>query len=654
MIPYDVAGLAISAAAAALRLGHRLDEILAEEAAVMGDLALAKTRLRLRPTLPELRRGLERLLEETEGRQPDPLGDDRSRIRRAVSRGKRPSLEKYARRWGIYERPGRVFDPDGDFARTLRERGTRLNLEDEDIRRLVYFMVAGEDHRRNSLAFRLTAVVVDVAAEFGAVNAALVLRDPQARDLVQSVLAEFAAPDLEELPGAGALLRHALGTVIEGLVNRRDDLPVGGGVARVALRALSRARDLAGEESDFFVGLLEGRGFRFLIRGALEEASAGLDASEGGLLEALLASVLSEASTVLASSPDGAAFFRDHWNELLAALLEAVGEEGPRLLGGDAHLAEVALTAVTASLADGLRSGPITADILRDAAAAALSAFAREPEAVERLVNSKGLGVLLTSIADVLSGDLRDAFDTASIEAYVRTVLGVLKDHPTLLVDEPGFPRRLIAELLGELAATPELGWETLATTLVESTLSAVAREPSLAEGEGFARSAGQVAARLAQLVAEGGFSRLTATALIEILVDVLAEDPWIDASVPGLVLDVFGDLLGGADGDLLAGRVLPESVEVVSNEFVIHARDIAERLPPDDLPLRLLELLGEGLERVKRQIGRGMGRGDVPEFLGRLVRAWGREELSDWRTDRRGFLEDLDDVVGDFVEETS
>ncbi|HGY91740.1 MAG TPA: hypothetical protein ENK43_11270 [Planctomycetes bacterium] len=652
MIPYDVAGLAISAAAAALRLGRRLDEILAEEAAVMGDLALAKTRLRLRPTIPELRRGLERVLRETEGREPDPLGEDRPRIRRAVTRGKRPSLEKYSRRWGVYERPAKVFDPDGDFARTLRERGSRLNLEDEDIRRLVYFVVAGEDQRENSLAFRLTAVVVDVAAEFGAVNAALVLRDPQARDLVQTVLANFAAPDLEELPGSGALLRHALGTVLEGLVHRRGELPVGGGVARVALGALARARDLAGEDADFFVGLLQGRGIRFVIRGALDEAAAGLDASEGDLLEALLASVLAEASTALASSPDAAAFFRDHWNELLGALLETLGTEGPRFLNEDSPLAQSALTAVTAALAEGLRTGPITAGILRDAGAAVLSALARDPEALSRWVDSKGLGLLLTSVAEVLSGDLRDAFEGASVEAYVRAVLGVLKDHPGLLVEEPGFPRRFVEELLGELAASPDLGWESLATTLVESALSAVAREPSLAAGGGFGRAAGRVAARLARLVDEGGFSRLTATALIEILVDVLAEDPWVDASLPALVLDVFGDLLGGDEASLLAGRVLPESVEAVSREFVVHARALADRFAEDDLPLRLFELLSESLQRVERQVGRGIGQGDVPEFLGRVVRAWGRGELGHWRTDRGRFLEDLDGVVGDFLEE--
>ncbi len=651
MIPSDVAGLAISAAAAVLRLGRTLDELLAEETAILSDLALAKTRLALRPTMPELRRRLQRLLQETEGKTPDPLGEDRSRIRRAVARGKRPSLEKYARRWGVHEGPREVFDPDGEFARILRKRRAALDLGDEDIRRIVYFVAAGEDHRRNSLAFRLTAVVLDVAAEFGAVNAALLLRDPQARALVQATLAAFAAPDLEDVPGARGLLRHALGAVIEGLVKRRDDLPAGGGVARVVLGALARARDLGGGESDFFAGLIQGRGLRLVIRGALDEAVTAFDSTERDLLEALLAAVLTEASAALASSPDAGAFFRDHWNELVAALLEAVGREGPRLLGADAPLAEVALTAVTASLADGLRSGPVTPAIFREAVAAGLAALAREPEVLERLVASKGLSLLLTSTAELLAGDLRRAFEGASLERYLRSALEVVREHPELLIDEPGFPRRLIEELLSELAENPELGWESLATTLVESTLAAVAREPFLAESEGLARIAGQVAARLARLVDEGGLTRVTATALLEILMDVLAADPWVDASLISLVLDVFGDLRIGPEGDLLGGRVLPQSVDRVSREIVNRGRDFEDRFSRDDLPLRLFELLSESLARLRRGVGRGLGRGDVPGFLGIVVQTWGRGGFPDWRVDRGGFLERLEELMNEFLE---
>ncbi len=98
MISPEVATLAISVAAGAVKLGKRLDEIAAEERALRSNIALALPEVRLTPSDTKMRGALARLLAQTAGLDPDPLGGDRSRIKRLFDRspprgsGSRPAV----------------------------------------------------------------------------------------------------------------------------------------------------------------------------------------------------------------------------------------------------------------------------------------------------------------------------------------------------------------------------------------------------------------------------------------------------------------------------------------------------------------------------------------------------------------------------------
>src|SRR5690606_32054631 len=85
-----------------------------------------------------------------------------------------------------------VESPADDFAAKLAAKRAAWNLNDDDVRRLVYYLAPGEDVRQAKLPWQLAMSVVDALTEAAVANQSLLLREDRARPLILAVLERFA------------------------------------------------------------------------------------------------------------------------------------------------------------------------------------------------------------------------------------------------------------------------------------------------------------------------------------------------------------------------------------------------------------------------------------------------------------------------------
>ena len=83
-IPLSTVGFAISLAAGIVKLGGRVDRILAEQEAVRRELALPDRVLIQPPPAFEMKQKLQQLVSETAGQTLDLLGGDRRRLEELI------------------------------------------------------------------------------------------------------------------------------------------------------------------------------------------------------------------------------------------------------------------------------------------------------------------------------------------------------------------------------------------------------------------------------------------------------------------------------------------------------------------------------------------------------------------------------------------
>ena len=280
--------------------------------------------------------------------------------------------------------PRPLTSPDAKYVAALRQYLPTANWDEKtnkDCFKAAFYIATGRDERGLGYGARVGLLVADVLAEFGAENTALFVRDPNAQTILQSVLENFAKPDLESFEDWSPFLRHALGATLNGLLDSRTVLAGHAKWAEALLGALASARAASANPDNYLVGLLGGSGYSLLIGEGLKLAGEQLSGAQAGVFKDIAADFLTEAAPLVEKNKEGFGdFFKDHWGDLLRGGLSAAAKHGPALLEGKSPLMQQTLLAVMNELAAVPGTDYFTADTAFHLAEAALGSVASNPE----------------------------------------------------------------------------------------------------------------------------------------------------------------------------------------------------------------------------------------------------------------------------------
>jgi hypothetical protein len=336
MISTEAAGLILSITQGVVKLGGRIDRLLAEKDATTSDYIIPMPEVRGGPGGVQKKNELKALLGETANQIPDPLAPNRDEIQALLLQD--PPDPAQVGKWYKQFFPDKavqpVIDPDTEFVKALKSGFPSMDLEAESTRYAAFCIAAGRDDREIGYPFRTAMTVVDVLTEFGAENTALFIRDDNVRPLVQSILQRFSNPDLESFTVWSPLLRNALSATLNGVLDSKENWQGENEWVNGLLNALVTAREEAGD--DYLLGLFQGKGYRLLISDGLSQAASVLDDEDAGHFEQIAGDILKQAAPLVEANQNNfRGFFQEHWGDLFRAGLGSLEKHGPQLLQDD-------------------------------------------------------------------------------------------------------------------------------------------------------------------------------------------------------------------------------------------------------------------------------------------------------------------------------
>jgi hypothetical protein len=637
MITPDAASLVIAVTRGIVKLGGRVDGLLAEKEVTGGALAIPMPVV----VMPDITAAtkvdrLKGYLDETTGRTPDPLGPDRRAITALLAKAEVENVGEQID--AVFERifPGKarasVADPDNEFLKALGARLPTLDLSNPDTRLACFYCAAGHDTRQIDYPARLALLVADVLAEFAAENTALIVRDERARVVVQSVIERLAKPQLEDFTAWSPLLRHTLGATMDGLLANRDALASAKPWVDAVLDALAMARDEAENGEDFVTGLVCGKGYRTLLASGITVAGARLAADGAAPYKQIAADVLRAAAPhVTRGSQSFATFFHDNWGDLLRAGLTSVERYGPRLLEGEKPIVREATLALVEELARAPNASLFSGDTLYGIANAVIGNVASRPELIAP--GKPWLADLVGSLAQAASDQalqksltregLRDAFRAAAL---------VLGRHPELLADQPAQRVEMIGAVLRSVGAAGTVDAKTLATSAISSVLTRIGEQPTLLDTR-YAEILAGFAGEIATLVGKGTLGSVQATDVIDAAAAAVLRNPELFAKLEGKVATAVlrGVMQGSQTSPLkvLGGKLLVDTLAETLRVVAVRGRDLVETKKEEALVTKVADTVSAGLALSQRELGRRLDVTCVPLVLAGLVAAVARGEIN-------------------------
>lgn len=638
MISPTTAALAVSVARGLIKLGRRLDALLAEKEAVQKGLVLAMPEIYTGPSGVQKVKELRRYLTESDGSgAPDPLGDDREDLVRELKK----SAPDNALVGECYRRifPERLaltaFRPDAAFVDELRRLLPGFDLSDADSLVAVFHVSAGQDDRQLNYAARVGLLVADVVAEFGAENAALFVRDPGVRGVVQAVLERFSRPDLATFTQWSPLLRHALSATLNGLLDARGALVGDNQWVTALLDVLVEARSDPAGGDEFLAGLFLGRGYPLLLSKGLGRAALFLAEDQTEPFKLLAADILRAAAPLVAQKPSFKDFFSDHWGDLLRAGLEALERHGPALLHDQPELLRNVLVSMVTELKEIPQAHLLSHETLFRLGDAAIAAVATNPDLLGAKVgNRPWLRALLESFVNTVARDgLRLSFSREGLENIVTEAAGVFAAHPELIAlpENAGLVRDLIGGILRAVSELPSLDARNIATAAASGVLRAVAANPGLLDTR-YAALVADFAGRLAELVKARTLTGLDASAIASAAMETLLNNPSLfdeaRSNLPTAVLDAVLRVAGQDDARLLVGTTLVNTIREVLAALARFGKTQMQSAPLGEATDRLAEVLDDAFTQVAAELGRRVDLPALPPVIGGLVGAWARGDF--------------------------
>ena len=560
-LPATTVNAAISIVNGLIRLTGRVDRVMAEQTALRSDLAVLGKKLVKPPPGTKVKAALKKYLAETADEAPDPLGDRRQELADLLaSNPTRAKLMDWAETYTPDQVKYVVDDPDGDFARKLASRRNAWDLEDEDIRRLAFYLDPEDDHRDGKLAWQLAMSVVEVAADLAVENQQLLFRDDRAGPIVVAVLERFASVELVNVGPGRIFLRTVLKSTLNGALDAAEMLDADKAWVDAVISALATARDESGLGEEFIVGLVQGKGYPLLVANLLEEGATQLSSDRASNFESVAADVLVAAAGIIETKPDFDDFFSEHWGDLLRAGLRSVHANGNKILDDAEPLLKNTLLATIDVLAETDDVEFLSSETLVDVVDAAIGVVATDPNALES-AGDGWLGALLEStVATVASQGIRASFTDEGVEILMRTALTEFADRPELLVSNPGLPQDVVGSVLEALAESGKLRLETVAESVVESVLIGIAEKPELV-GSNYPELVAELAGAFATRLDDLNLTRDEAGDILAELAEAISEDSTLVGIEPGTLRDdvldiVLAELVQSRDKQLSGSSV--------------------------------------------------------------------------------------------------
>ncbi|WP_338689709.1 hypothetical protein [Haloferula helveola] len=412
---------------------------------------------------------------------------------------------------------GNLTSEDQGYIDWVRKHHPAWINEPESMRAVFRLSATGGDSvdRNKETVWRLTKLLLDLLADFGASNAGLITKDAKLQVIVEKVLVSFGDANVHEGNlSAKDVLRVGFSSTLSGVLDARDALDLDNAWLEEFLGAVASLRDeLDGDEGigfdTFVLSLFQGKGYPRLVAVLLEtaagQAGGGAGAGHRAEIKRLSATYLKQVAGLLKSCEDqgqGALrdFVRHRWGDLLRGAFSSINTHADELLGGaGSSLASRVLQSVLHQLSSSpdsafLRSG--SSDLVASLADAAVTA----------VVENKGL------------------IEAKIDEPWFRELVG----HAATVLGNQGLQKTLTAD-----------GLASLTREVIHTTARAAALNPSLldgAVGESWLR---QIAPAIVVAITDPGLqSTLDADGLKRVAIAVADAAASVFANDPSLIQD--------------------------------------------------------------------------------------------------------------------
>jgi hypothetical protein len=619
------ASLVLSVVQQILKLGGRIDRLMAQKTAAQSGLVLGMPTVRI-DNLPAQCALVLRKIAATAGQDPDPFGPDRATL---TTEAGNPTavFDQLFLKYFPEEVAKTTFNPDAAYLADLKSAFPTIAWDDLSVRIAAFSLAAGPGNQQISYTGRVALAVADSIIEFGAENTALFVRDPKLQGIVQSVLQRFARPEWDQFDSWNPLLQTALSVTLNSALDVADQLSSSNPWLDAVLDALVKARTTSHTPDDFLLGLVQGKGVPLLLSQGLLVAAGRLDAAQASSFKLVAADVLRAAAPLIqnAANPSLSRFFKDHWGDLLRAGLASIDKHGDALLSPAHPLLNGVLQAMVAQLALTPDRQLLTSDTLYRLTDAAIGVVAANPAELTGLDSKPWLRIFITATATSAQKlTARNLFTREAADALLADALGVLAKHPSLVVNGNPTTLTLTSTVFSALATVPSLtraSARTLGETAVRAALNSIAQNPQLVSTQ-FAPVVTAVATQLAGWIGNGQITSDQAAGLASAVIDAIARNPQLYAGATnGIANAVLNAVQGGFPaGSPWAARLL---VTTARETLLAYGRAGGAAAAPTvtaQIQQLLTTVLASGLQVAQTQLGQTTDLDGIPRILAGLV----------------------------------
>lgn len=653
MISPSTAGLAISIARGVIKLGGRIDRLMAEKEATTGELVLPMPSIPKGLSVIKKARELGVYLESTKDEQPDPLGDDRDDIEKVLAdrmtvtnTGDAKIISDKIEHYFEICMPEKalegVISPDSEYLKRLGQFYPTLNLDEPETRMAAFYIRAGKDNRTIGYAGHMALLVVDVVAEFGAENTSLFIRDPKVQTVVKAVLTQFSEPELEDYEDWSPLVRHALGATLNGVLDAREACQGDDRWLGVVLNALDEARKEGGD--DYLLGLFKGQGVQLLLSTTLSSAAAELGEEGADQFGQIAADVLKAAAPLVKENKGNFAdFFSDHWGDLLNAGLVSLEKHGPSLLDGESPLLKETLLAVIKQLAVTDGKELFTSETLIGIVDAAIGAVTAKPELITADADQPWLKAFIESVITTASDlKIKKTFTKGGLERIIKDASAKFGEHPELLVEDNEIFQKVVGGVLKSISGVDRITAESIANAAITGALDGIAANPALLKTEYAAVIAG-FAGKLSKLIAEKKINKIQAEDIVTAATNAMLENPILfnklGDKLTAAIVDAVVNASGGEDERLILSLVQIDIIQELFSTVAKSGGDLIKDENLDRLKEKLQEVVEASLTQAAVSIGHGMKLPTLPKIIGLVVDAVAKEQVTTISADDEQFV---------------
>ena len=631
MISPTSASAILSVANGLLKLGRRMDSLLAERTATGAHLTLPMPIFQVEVSIIAVKNHLLNLLADD---HQVLIPSERTAVQSAVNtiQDDAAPARRLFKKYFPEKADGIQIDPDAEYLLFIAEHAPSIDLNDPNVRSAAFYISTGKDFREISYIWRSALLVADVFAEYAVESSLKLSSDSKTQELLKNILRRFSEPDLESFTQWSTLTRSVLNATLNGLLDSKGELGDKEPWINALFEALHEAR---GEDSDFLLGLFQGKGYKQLLSKGMEEAAELLSKDQANGWKLALGDTLTKASELVATTGvDFEDFFKNHWGDIFRASIGGIAKHGELILANDSELLKETLVSVLTKLSTTPNAELLDADISYTLADAALSAVAAKPELISGGINESWFQELVSSTLQVLGRQgIEKTFSKDGFSAVFSELLLTTGEHPEWIIQDPGIAQKIMGGVITQLASVK--GWraDEIGQSVVSGALVAISENPQLLNTT-FADLLGSYAGAIAEVVNRGGLSAFDAKSLMDSFVIAVKQNPKLLADgqteLAKLILTGTASATEGMNNDhalILRGILVSLVGETLQQTALFGGAIINNQV--NDILNSVKGIVQGGITLAVTEIGKQIGSESLSPIIAGLIVKWARGDLS-------------------------